>query len=127
MDHPLELDKLKNAWHVFIDQLKENKNPAWTSFELAELKIKDANSFEAIVNNNIHQKFLEFERNKVSAFLQKELCNRQLQFNIRLLEGKQDIIVKDMPLSSREQYQKIIEQYPLVKELKEKLRLELDY
>jgi DNA polymerase-3 subunit gamma/tau len=127
MDHPLELAKLKNAWHVFIDQLKENKNPAWTSFELAELKIKDANSFEAIVNNNIHQKFLEFERNKVSAFLQKELCNRQLQFNIRLLEGKQDIIVKDMPLSSREQYQKIIEQYPLVKELKEKLRLELDY
>jgi len=127
MDHPLELDKLKNAWHVFIDQLKENKNPAWTSFELAELKIKDANSFEAIVNNNIHQKFLEFERNKVSAFLQKELCNRQLQFNIRLLEGKQDIIVKDMPLSSREQYQKIVEQYPLVKELKEKLRLELDY
>ena len=127
MDHPLELDKLKNAWHVFIDQLKENKNPAWTSFELAELKIKDANIFEAIVNNNIHQKFLEFERNKVSAFLQKELCNRQLQFNIRLLEGKQDIIAKDMPLSSREQYQKIVEQYPLVKELKDKLRLELDY
>ena len=127
MDHPLELDKLKNAWQVFIDQLKENKNPAWTSFELAELKIRDANSFEAIVNNNIHQKFLEFERNKVSTFLQKELCNRQLQFNIRLLEGKQDTIAKDIPLSSREQYQKIVEQYPLVKELKDKLRLELDY
>ena len=127
MDHPLQMDKLEKAWAVFINQLKENKNPAWTSFELAELKIKDANSFEAIVNNNIHQKFLEFERNKVSVFLQKELCNRQLQFNIKLLESKQDKMVKDMPLSSREQYQKIVEQYPLVKELKDKLRLELDY
>jgi DNA polymerase-3 subunit gamma/tau len=33
----------------------------------------------------------------------------------------------EVPLTAREQYQKIIEQYPLVKELKDKLRLELDY
>jgi len=50
-----------------------------------------------------------------------------LQFNITLIEGQQEVIIKDLPLSSREQYQKIIEQYPLVKELKDKLRLELDY
>jgi DNA polymerase-3 subunit gamma/tau len=115
------------CWEKFISQLKETKNPAWTSFEVAELNIKDANSFEAIVNNNIHQKFLEFERNKVSAFLQKELCNRLLQFNITLIEGQQEKIVTDLPLSSREQYQKIIEQYPMVKELRDRLRLELDY
>lgn len=127
IDHPLEMTKLKKAWRQFIDQLKENKNPAWTSFELTELKIKDTRSFEAIVNNNIHQKFLEFERNKVSAFLQKELCNRQLQFTIILIEGQQENLMKDLPLSSKEQYQKIVEQYPLVKELKDKLRLELDY
>ena len=126
-DHPLEMNQLKKAWNIFIGQLKENKNPAWTSFELAELKIKDANSFEAIVNNNIHQKFLEFERNKVSTFLQKELCNRQLQFSITLIERQQENIINDLPLSSKEQYQKIIEQYPLVKELKDRLRLELDY
>jgi DNA polymerase-3 subunit gamma/tau len=127
IDHPLEMAKLKAAWSKFIIQLKETKNPAWTSFEVAELNIKDANSFEAIVNNNIHQKFLEFERNKVSAFLQKELCNRLLQFNITLIEGQQEKLVTDLPLSSREQYQKIIEQYPMVKELRDRLRLELDY
>jgi DNA polymerase III subunit gamma/tau len=127
VDHPLEMNKLKKAWGLYIEQLKENKNPAWTSFELAELNIKDNNSFEAVVNNNIHQKFLEFERNKVSEFLQKELCNRQILFAITLIEGQQETILKDLPLSSREQYQKIIEQYPLVKDLKDKLRLELDY
>lgn len=126
-DQPLEMEKLKKAWDDFIKQLKSNKNPAWTSFEAAELVIKDANSFEAVVSNNINQKFLEFERNKVSAFLQKELCNRQLQLSINLVEGKQENSSKDIPLSSREQYQKIIAQYPLVKELKDRLRLELDY
>jgi DNA polymerase-3 subunit gamma/tau len=33
----------------------------------------------------------------------------------------------EAPLTSREQFQKMAEQYPLVKELKDRLRLELDY
>jgi len=127
IDHPLEMNKLKKAWSNYVNQLKESKNPAWASFELAQLNIMDNNGFEAVVNNNIHQKFLEFERNRVCEFLQKELCNRQLLFTITLIEGQQENIVTDLPLSSREQYQKIVEQYPLVKELKDRLRLELDY
>jgi DNA polymerase-3 subunit gamma/tau len=79
------------------------------------------------VNNNINQKFLEFERNKVSEFLQKELCNKMLQFTISVSSSLQEVSVTDMPLSSREQYVKLVELYPLVKELKDRLRLELDY
>jgi DNA polymerase III subunit gamma/tau len=127
IDQPIEMESLKTAWAKFIERLKNSKNPAWQSFEVAELVIKDANSFEAIVGNNINHKFLEFERNKVSEFLQKELCNRQLKFSITIVESQQEKQVVDMPLSSKEQYQKIIEQYPLVKELKDRLRLELDY
>lgn len=126
-DQPLELSSLKKAWNNYIDRLKTQKNPAWQSFEVAELVIKDAFSFEAIVNNNINQKFLEFERNKVSDFLQKELCNRQLQFGIALVEGERQVVMQDLPLSSKEQYQKLVEQYPIIKELRDKLRLELDY
>ncbi len=126
-DRPVEMESLKKAWTGFINLLKEKKNPAWQSFEVAELVIKGPNSFEAIVNNNINQKFLEFERNKVSEYLQKELCNRQLQFSIILIESPQEIQQHDLPLSSKEQYQKIIEQFPAVKDLKERLRLELDY
>jgi DNA polymerase-3 subunit gamma/tau len=44
-----------------------------------------------------------------------------------LIESSQENNITDLPLSSREQYQKIIEQYPLVKELKERLRMDLDY
>jgi DNA polymerase-3 subunit gamma/tau len=36
-------------------------------------------------------------------------------------------VISDATLTTREKYQKIIEQYPLVKELKDRLKLELDY
>jgi DNA polymerase-3 subunit gamma/tau len=126
-DKPLDDTSLKEAWDQFIINLKTSKNPAWQSFETARLNIKDNNSFEAIVTNNINQKFLELERNKACEFLQAALQNRQLQFIIVLQEGVIEHIETDRPLSSKEQYQKIIEQFPLVKELRERLRLELDY
>jgi DNA polymerase-3 subunit gamma/tau len=127
LDEPISIQALKDAWNRFIIDLKNNKNPAFSSFEMATLVVKDQNSFEAVVKNNIEQKFIEFERNKVSQFLQKELNNRQLQFYITLTEDPSLTVPKDIPLSSKEQYQKIVEQFPLVKELKDRLRLELDY
>ncbi len=127
VDKPLEAIALKEAWDQFIVNLKELKNPAWQSFEIARLNIKDDNSFEAIVTNNINQKFLELERNKACEFLQSRLQNKQLQFIIVLEEGTIEHIETERPLSSKEQYQLIIEQYPLVKELRDRLRLELDY
>lgn len=126
-DKPLDEASLKSAWDKFIVSLKEARNPAWQSFETAQLQIKDVNSFEAVVSNNINQKFLELERNKACEFLQAELSNRQLQFIIVLIEGIKEDIQLDLPLSSKEQYQKIIEQYPLVKELRDRLRMELDF
>jgi DNA polymerase III subunit gamma/tau len=126
-DKPLDAASLKEAWDQFIINLKTSKNPAWQSFEIARLNIKDNNSFEAIVTNNINQKFLELERNKTCEFLQSALQNKQLQFIIVLEEGFIEQVETERPLSSKEQYQKIIEQFPLVKELRDRLRLELDY
>jgi DNA polymerase-3 subunit gamma/tau len=127
VDQPLEISRLNEAWKAYINKLKKDKNPAWQSFEVAELVIREPHSFEAVVNNNINQKFLEFERKEVSQFLQKELCNRMLQFGIVLIEGEKEQQVHDLPLSSKEQYQKLIEQYPLVKELRDRLKMDLDY
>ena len=67
------------------------------------------------------------ERKDAGEFLQKELGNRLLQFTITLIEGPKDYTITNAPLSAKEQYLKLIEQYPVVKELKDRLRLELDY
>lgn len=53
--------------------------------------------------------------------------NKSLKFTIRMEENTGLRPKIETPLSSREQFQKMAEQYPLVKELKDRLRLELDY
>ncbi|MBS1653978.1 MAG: DNA polymerase III subunit gamma/tau [Bacteroidetes bacterium] len=126
-NEPLQEESLQKAWHKFVHVLKNDKNSAAQSFELAILRIKDENSFEVITTNNLQQKFLDKERNEACSFLQQELNNRNLQFSIYIEETLEDRPQVDIPLTSKEQFIKMAEQYPLVKELKDKLRLELDY
>jgi len=126
-NQPLQMDSLQTAWTEYIQKLKEARNPAAQPFELAQLQIKDANSFEVVTANNIEQKFIEQERNHLFSFLQQQLKNRLLQFNVTISESLQERPEIEVPLSSKEQFMRLSEQYPLVKELKERLKLDLDY
>jgi DNA polymerase-3 subunit gamma/tau len=124
---PLNDEQLQLAWKEYTRQLKEGRNPAAQPFELAVLRIKDANCFEVITANNIEQKFIEQERNRLFQFLQKQLHNRMLQFNVIIDEKPVERPKIEVTLSAKEQFQKMATQYPLVKELKDRLRLDLDY
>ena len=126
--HPLEPEALHRAWQQYADYLRENRNPAVQSLELAVLRITDAQTFEAVTGNNLEQKFIEQEKRNLSDHLQKAFSNKALSFTV-IVEEKEGEIEEsaDRPLNKREQFQQIVEQYPLVKELKDRLRLELDY
>jgi DNA polymerase III subunit gamma/tau len=127
INQPLKEEELQKAWGEYIQVLREAKNSAAQSFELATLRIIDENSFEAVTANNIEQKFIEQERNKLFSFLQEKLHNRLLQFAV-IIEDKPELRPKiEIPLSTKDQFQKMIEQYPLVKELKDRLKLDLDW
>ena len=126
-NEPLLQERLEEAWRAYIVLLKEARNPAAQPFELALLRIRDENCFEAVTANNIEQKFIEQERNKLFHFLQQRLHNRLLQFNVIVEEKVQDRPQIEVSLTAKEQFQKMSEQYPLVRELKERLRLDLDY
>ncbi|MBK8521812.1 MAG: DNA polymerase III subunit gamma/tau [Chitinophagaceae bacterium] len=120
--------ELKICWEKFIEKLTAKKNhSAVTNFKDAVLKIIDNNSIEIITESNIQQKFIEQERAELVNDLQDFFCNRQLTYNVIIIEKEATGEMVEKPLSSREQYLKIIEEYPLVKELKDRLRLELDY
>jgi len=123
----LQLEELQAAWSEYVTKLKEEKNPAGQNFEMAELSIQDDNSFIAFVSNNIQLRFIEQQGLKASQFLREKLHNSQLQFYIVMQENTGSGTLAQTPLTSREQFQKMAEQYPLVKELKDRLRLELDY
>ena len=124
---PLDKISLQAAWDEYVLQLKEAKNPAAQSFELAVLRIRDARSFEAVTANNIEKQFIDQDRNALFSFLQVKLGNRQLQINVIIEEKAGDRPVIEATLSSKEQFQKMAEDYPVVRELKDRLRLELDY
>ena len=121
-------EELRICWDKFIEKLTVKKNhSAVANFKDAGLKIIDNNSIEIVVENNIQQKFIEQERAELVNDLQDFFCNRQLAYNVVISEKEGTGTPAEKPLSSREQYLKIIEEYPLVKELKDRLRLELDY
>lgn len=121
-------ESLGEAWNRYIELLADQKNhSAVTNFKLAQLRITDSSSFEIVVESNIQQKFIEQERAALVEHLQSFFNNHSLSYTIQIEEPQDSNTPKERPLSSREQYQKMAERYPMVKELKERLKLALDY
>jgi len=118
---------LRICWEKFIEKLVAKKNhSAVTNFKMAELKIIDNNSIEIITENNIQQKFIEQERAGLIEDFQEYFCNRQLTYNVIIVESAESDGPKEKQLSRKEQYAIIANEYPLVDELRKRLRLELD-
>jgi DNA polymerase III subunit gamma/tau len=125
---PLTQEDLYMAWGIFIQQLEDRKNhSAVTNFKMAKLNAVNNDSIEIITENNIQQKFIEQERALLIEHLQNYFGNKSLTYNVVIVETEHNEQPSEKPLNTKEQYLKIIEEYPLVKELKDRLRLELDY
>ena len=121
-------DELSQAWSVFTQKLEDRKNhSAVTNFKMAKLNIVNNDSIEIVTENNIQQKFIEQERALLIEYLQHHFGYKALAYNVIIVETEASSQPIDKPLNTKEQYLKIIEEYPLVKELKDRLRLELDY
>lgn len=124
---PITELELHAAWKSFTQELKTQLKPsAVSSFELAKLTIIDNNSFEIISTTGIQQKFIEQERVQLLEYLQKCFNNKKVNF-VFITESNGEESISDIPLSTKEKFMRIAEQYPLVKELKDRLRLELEY
>jgi DNA polymerase-3 subunit gamma/tau len=119
--------ELLEAWQQYTQQLRLSKNSALQSFERAARKIINDSFFEVITNNNLEQKFIEQEKRNLSSYLQKIFNNKAVTFSVIVNESNIQQQPAEQTLNKREQFQKIAEQYPLVKELKDRLKLELDY
>ena len=123
----LEIEPLNRAWQQYADALRENRNPAVQSLELATLRIIDGQTFEVATNNNLEQRFIEQEKRGISDHLQQVFANKTISFTVIVEEKTHPEEAAERPLNKREQFMQIVEQYPLVKELKDRLKLELDY
>ena len=120
-------DELYVCWGEFIEKLRVKSNfSAVTNFKAAELKVIDNNTIEIITQGEIHKAFIEVERANLVTHLQNHFNNRVLTYQVMVIEKEDTTVTTDVPLTRKQQYLKITEEYPLVKELKERLKLELD-
>ncbi len=118
---------MQESWNDYTNILRENKNPAVQSFTLAILNILSDVSFEVITNNNLEQKFIEQEKRQLSEHLQKAFANRVVNFTVKVTDTPVEAVAAEKTLSKKDQFIMMAEEYPLIKELKDKLKLDLDY
>lgn len=115
------------CWGGYIQKLEQRNNPsAITNFKACDLKVIDQNSIEIIVGSSFQQKFIENERAELIDHFQKHFNNKFLTYKITIVE-KDEPKNLEVHLNTKQQYLKMIEEYPLVKELKDRLKLQLDY
>ncbi len=121
-------ENLKENWTCFTEKLKQQlKHSAVTVFNNAQLHVVNEQHFSVTVSATLEQKFIEQEKVQLLEFLKGCFQNRNIGFTILITEQQKEIVISDATLTTREKYQKIIEQYPMIKELKDRLKLELDY
>ncbi len=125
---PLELGKLKLHFNEYAKKLEaEQKHSSANTFRNATLRLIDEVKFEIAVDALTQQRFIEFEKTMLNDHIQKVFSNRQISFDIVVKEGEAQEIPLSMKLNSRERFERITEQYPLLKELKDRLKLEINH
>ena len=119
---------LDEAWADFIGKLIANKNhSAANNFKSTVLEITEETGFEIITSSKIQKSFIESERSGLISHLQDWFNNRKLKYRVIVREPENAGEVKDVPLNSKQQFQLLAQQYPNIRELKDRLKLELDY
>ena len=124
----LEAEKLTQLWLQHAAKLKdESKHSAESIFRLARLQIQSDTHFTVTVQTLTQQKIVEMEKAMVTDILQNAFNNRAITFSFLIEESVTEEVPLYQKLNSRERYERIAAQYPLLKQLKEKLNLEIQY
>jgi DNA polymerase III subunit gamma/tau len=124
----IDPEGLKIAWQEYILKLKAaTKHSVVSTFEMMECRMKTPLDFEVQVYGNIQLGFLKQEKTALLQHVQSFFKNPNINILVQLVEEPEYLTPVERPLSTKEQFMKMTEKYPLVKELKDRLGMELDY
>jgi DNA polymerase-3 subunit gamma/tau len=124
----IDPEGLKIAWQEYILKLKAaTKHSVVSTFEMMECRMKSALDFEVEVYGNIQLGFLKQEKTALLQHVQSFFKNPNINILVQLVEEPEDLTPVERPLSTKEQFMRMAEKYPLVKDLKDRLGMELDY
>jgi DNA polymerase-3 subunit gamma/tau len=124
----LNMEKLKACWDAYGATLEaQQKHSASGTFKMAVLEIENDIHFTVRVPGLTAQKFVEQERMMLIDQIFATFNNRSIKFSVIVDATEKEDVPIHMRLNSKQKFERISEQYPLLKELKEKLKLEIDY
>ena len=67
------------------------------------------------------------EKRLLSEHLQKAFANKLLHFSVKITDNPVEFTPIEKTMSKKDQFLVMTEQYPMIKELKDRLKLDLDY
>ena len=116
---------MQGHWDYYANKLKEeNKHSQVNAFNTAKLVVETDAVFSVLVDSSLQQKFIEQEKTMMIDYLQRHYHNRMIMFNFIIEEGEK----QEAPryANSTDRFNRIAEQYPLVKALRDNLKLQID-
>ena len=125
----LDDQKLHDAWHMYVDKLAANNQvTSHSNLKQAKLTILDQLNFEVAAENKIQFQFIEGERLGMTLHLQEFFNNNQIQYKVILDPSAENSEVPvEQVMSRKDQYLKMVELYPIIKNMRDQLNLDLDY
>lgn len=114
--------KLEKVWDYFTESIA----PQYQNFHAALVNRKpvlgEEHSIELQLDNKIQDLSISEHKQELLDFLREELKNYKIKLVTRVVESGADA----RPFTSEERYQAMEQKYPLIRELKDKLDLELE-
>jgi DNA polymerase III subunit gamma/tau len=124
----LNMETLQACWNDYAVKMeKELKHSVAGTFRIATLQIEDPTHFTITVPALTAQKFVEQERMRLMETIWERFQNRAIQFSILIDAGEKEDVPLHLKLNSKQKFEHIAKQYPLVQELKERLNLEVNF
>lgn len=126
---PLEHAAIQVIWQSYAEtyRLKGNHSIV-NSLDTAQINIVDNDTIEVVSLSTINQKLIEQVKVDLVQLIQQYFGNPKLQFRFSTDTSEWT----EKPLDSKylpsiERFRRIAEQYPMLQQLKDRLKLELDY
>ena len=124
----LNMETLQQCWNDYAVKMeKELKHSVAGTFRIATLQIEDPTHFTITVPALTAQKFVEQERMRLMETIWDRFQNRAIQFSILVDAGEKEDVPLHLKLNSKQKFDHIAKQYPLVQKLKERLNLEVNF
>ena len=124
----LNIETLQACWNDYVVKMeKELKHSVAGTFKIATLQIEDPTHFTITLPALTAQKFVEQERMRLMETIWERFQNRAIQFSILVDAGEKEDVPLHLKLNSKQKFDHIAKQYPLVQQLKERLNLEVNF